>query len=33
MDLRTYLDSVKRFAPERLLEVTDKHDIDLEVCA
>ena len=33
MDLRTYLESVKRAAPDRLLEVTDKHDIRLEVCA
>ena len=33
MDLRTYMDSVKRLAPERLVEVTDKHDIHLEVCA
>lgn len=33
MDLRTYLESVRRAAPDRLLEVTDKHDIRLEVCA
>ena len=33
MDLRTYIESVKRLAPERLLEVADKHDIKLEVCA
>lgn len=33
MDLRTYLDSVRRLAPERLVEVMDKHDINLEVCA
>lgn len=33
MDLRTYLESVRRTAPDRLLEVTDKHDIRLEVCA
>ena len=33
MDLRTYIDSVKRLVPDRLLEVNDKHDIHLEVCA
>ena len=33
MDLRTYIDSVKRLSPERLLEIADKHDIHLEVCA
>lgn len=33
VDLRTYIESVRRLAPHRLLEVDAKHDINLEVCA
>ncbi|MFQ5540615.1 MAG: UbiD family decarboxylase domain-containing protein, partial [Candidatus Binatia bacterium] len=32
-DLRTYLDTAKRSKPEDFLEIKEKHDINLEVCA
>ncbi len=32
-DLRTFLETAKRSAPEAYLEIKEKHDINLEVCA
>ena len=32
-DLRTFLETAKRYAPEAYLEIKEKHDINLEVCA
>ena len=33
LDLRTFLESARRIGPERFLEIQEKHDIKLEVCA
>ena len=32
-DLRIFLESAKRSIPEGFLEIKEKHDINLEVCA